>query len=82
MTGNATNVTAAKRGPLIAAARRHGMLPIAVVVATPCTVCIERQGPRPANRAVPESAVVLRHQAMVASHRTLKAEGFREIVFA
>ncbi|WAE70676.1 ATP-binding protein (plasmid) [Streptomyces cavourensis] len=79
---DATNVTAATRGPLVAAAKRHDMLPIAVVLSTPGTVCIERQGPRPANRTVPEEVVVKQHQAMVASHRTLKAEGFAEIVFS
>ncbi|MYU00017.1 AAA family ATPase [Streptomyces sp. SID8350] len=79
---DATNVTAATRGPLVAAAKRHGMLPIAVVLSTPGTVCIERQGPRPANRTVPEEVVVKQHQAMVASHRTLKAEGFAEIDFS
>ncbi|MFI5905451.1 AAA family ATPase [Streptomyces cyaneofuscatus] len=79
---DATNVTAATRGPLVAAAKRHDMLPIAVVVATPGTVCIERQGPRPANRTVPEDVVAHQHRAMVASHRTLKAEGFGEVVFS
>ncbi|MEV5921914.1 ATP-binding protein [Streptomyces pseudogriseolus] len=79
---DATNVTRSAREPLIAAAQRNDMLPIAVMVATPGSVCIERQGPRPANRTVPEDVVVKQHQAMVASHRTLKAEGFSEIVFS
>ncbi|MFJ8848520.1 AAA family ATPase [Streptomyces cyaneofuscatus] len=79
---DATNVTAATRGPLVAAAKRYDMLPIAVVLSTPGTVCIERQGPRPANRTVPESTVLRQHEAMVASHRTLKLEGFAEIVFS
>ncbi|OKJ10581.1 ATP/GTP-binding protein [Streptomyces sp. CB00316] len=79
---DATNVTATAREPLVAAAKRHGMLPIAVMVATPGSVCIDRQGPRPANRTVPKDVVAQQHQAMVASHRTLKAEGFPEIVFS
>ncbi|MDQ1013384.1 putative kinase [Streptomyces sp. V4I23] len=79
---DATNVTRSAREPLVAAAKRHDMLPIAVMVATPGSVCIERQGPRPANRTVPEDVVVKQHQAMVASHRTLKAEGFPEVVFS
>ncbi|WP_405430208.1 hypothetical protein [Streptomyces anulatus] len=49
MTGNATNVTRSAGEPLVAAAKRHDMLPIAV---------------------------------MVASHRTLKAEGFPEAVLS
>lgn len=79
---DATNVTRAAREPLVAAAKRHNVLPIAVMVATPVTECVQRQAPRPANRAVPEDVVVKQHQDMVDSHRTLTAEGFREIVFA
>ncbi|MEU9594391.1 ATP-binding protein [Streptomyces sp. NPDC048193] len=79
---DATNVTRSAREPLLAAAKRHDMLPIAVMVTTPGSVCIERQGPRPANRTVPEDVVVKQRQAMVASHRTLKAEGFPEVVFS
>jgi hypothetical protein len=75
-------VTRAAREPLVAAAKRHDMLPIAVMVATPGSVCIDRQGPRPAHRTVPKDVVAQQHQAMVASHRTLKAEGFPEIVFS
>ncbi|NJP73444.1 ATP-binding protein [Streptomyces sp. C1-2] len=79
---DATNVTRFAREPLVAAAKRHNMLPIAVMVATPGSVCIERQGPRPANRTVPEAVVVKQRQDMVDSHRTLKAEGFPEVVFS
>lgn len=79
---DATNVTRSAREPLVAAAKRHDMLPIAVMVATPGSVCIERQGPRPANRTVPEAVVVKQRQDMVDSHRTLKAEGFLEVVFS
>ncbi|MFC8270922.1 AAA family ATPase [Streptomyces cinereoruber] len=79
---DATNVTRAAREPLVAAAKRYNMLPIALVVATPGSVCIDRQGPRPANRTVPEDVVAQQHRAMVDSHRTLKSEGFPEIVFS
>ncbi|MFF1561006.1 AAA family ATPase [Streptomyces sp. NPDC058279] len=79
---DATNVTRSAREPLVAAAKRHDMLPIAVMVATPGSVCIERQGPRPANRTVPEAVVVKQRQDMVDSHQTLKAEGFPEVVFS
>ncbi|WP_319267509.1 ATP/GTP-binding protein [Streptomyces europaeiscabiei] len=75
-------MTGAAREPLVAAAKRHNMLPIAVMVATPGTVCVERQGPRPANRTVPEDTVIQQRKDMVDSHRTLKAEGFPEIVFS
>jgi predicted kinase len=79
---DATNVTRSAREPLFAAAKRHNMLPIAVMVATPGSVCIERQSPRPASRTVPEATVIKQRQDMVNSHRTLKAEGFPEIVFS
>ncbi|MEV6115923.1 ATP/GTP-binding protein [Streptomyces sp. NPDC052109] len=75
-------MTRADREPLVAAAKRHNMLPIAVMVATPGSVCIERQCPRPANRTVPETTVIRQCQDMVASHRTLTSEGFPEIVFS
>ncbi|MGW6857797.1 AAA family ATPase [Streptomyces xanthophaeus] len=79
---DATNVTLAAREPLLAAAKRHNMLPIAVMVSTPGTVCVERQGPRPANRTVPDDVVLQQRRDMVDSHRSLKAEGFPEIVFS
>ncbi|MER7042736.1 ATP-binding protein [Streptomyces microflavus] len=79
---DATNVTEAARKPLLAAAKRHDMLPIAVVFTTPGSVCIERQGSRPANRRVPEEVVGHQHQDMFAARRTLKSEGFPEIVYS
>ncbi|WOT40674.1 ATP-binding protein [Streptomyces coeruleorubidus] len=79
---DATNVTRSAREPLVAAAKRHGMPVIAVMVATPASVCVERQGPRPANRTVPADTVRAQHKAMVHSHPTLLAEGFNEVLFA
>ncbi|MGW2841832.1 AAA family ATPase [Streptomyces sp. NPDC001493] len=79
---DATNVSRATREPLVAAAKRHGMPAIAVMVATPATVCTDRQRPRPANRTVPDDTVRQQHTAMVRSHPTLLAEGFNEVVFA
>ncbi|MFE9258493.1 AAA family ATPase [Streptomyces sp. NPDC006879] len=79
---DATNVTAAARKPLVAAAKRHDMLPIAVLLTTPGSICIERQGPRPANRTVPEKVVAQQHDDMFASCRTLRSEGFPEIVYS
>lgn len=75
---DATNVTRESRAPLVAAAKRHNMVLIAVMVATPASVCIERQGPRPANRTVPEATIIKQRQDMVESHQTfsLAKEGF------
>ncbi|WP_328884683.1 ATP-binding protein [Streptomyces sp. NBC_00299] len=79
---DATNVEQPVRMELVMAAKRHGMPTVAVVVATPLPVCLERQGPRPDNRRVPEDVVRAQHQAMVHSHQRLAAEGFNTVVFA
>lgn len=79
---DATNVTKAAREPLVAAAKRHDMAPIALMVATTGTVCVERQGTRPANRRVPEEVVIRQRRDMVDSYRGLKAEGFPEVVYS
>ncbi|MFF4393650.1 AAA family ATPase [Streptomyces sp. NPDC001552] len=79
---DATNVTSSARAPLVAAAKRHNMLPIAVMVATPGTVCVERQGPRPANRTVPKDVVLQQYRDMVSSHISLASEGFAEVIMA
>ncbi|MFG2715714.1 AAA family ATPase [Streptomyces goshikiensis] len=49
---DATNVTSEARAPLVAAAKRHHMPAVAVMVSTPASVCVERQGTRQANRTV------------------------------
>ncbi|MGW2708119.1 AAA family ATPase [Streptomyces sp. NPDC001356] len=79
---DATNVSGKSRQPLVAAAKRHHMPAIAVIMATPADVCVARQGPRPASRTVPEATVRAQHQAMVHSHQSLQAEGFNEVLFA
>ncbi|MFE8950094.1 AAA family ATPase [Streptomyces sp. NPDC007856] len=79
---DATNVSRESRQPLVAAAKRHNMPAIAVIVATPADVCVARQRPRPANRTVPEDTVRAQHKAMVHSHQSLRAEGFNEVLFA
>jgi hypothetical protein len=42
--------------------------------------CVEWQGPRSAHRTVPEATVLQQREDMVNSPRTLKAEGFLEVV--
>ncbi|WP_331762374.1 ATP-binding protein (plasmid) [Streptomyces sp. NBC_01527] len=79
---DATNVDREARAPLVAAAKRHGMLATAVIVATPASVCIDRQRSRPANRAVRDDIVHAQHKAMIHSHPSLLLEGFNDIVFA
>lgn len=79
---DATNAISHHRKPLVAVAKRHGMPAIAVLMATPVDVCVERQGPRPANRAVPEDTVRAQHKAALHSRQSLREEGFDDVVFA
>ncbi|MDX3132189.1 ATP-binding protein [Streptomyces europaeiscabiei] len=79
---DATNCEQPIRVELVMAAKRHGMPTVAVVVATPLSVCLMRQGPRPDSRRVPEDVVRAQHRAMTYSHQQLAAEGFNTIVFA
>ncbi|MCX5355592.1 ATP-binding protein [Streptomyces mirabilis] len=79
---DATNVEQSVRVELVMAAKRHGMPTVAVIVATSLPVCLERQGPRPDTRRVPQDIVRAQHQAMTHSHQRLAAEGFNTVVFA
>ncbi|MEJ8653645.1 ATP-binding protein [Streptomyces sp. MS1.AVA.3] len=79
---DATNVEQWVRANLIAAAKRHQMPAVALVVSTPASVCVDRQKPRSTNRAVPDDTVRAQHRAMVASHGSLASEGFDQVLFA
>ncbi|MCL6293255.1 ATP-binding protein [Streptomyces sp. 43Y-GA-1] len=79
---DATNTEKFVRADLIAAARRHGVPTVALLVPTPLAVCVERQEGRPANRRVPEKAVRAQHAAMVDAWPGLPAEGFDHVVVA
>ncbi|AVH61742.1 MULTISPECIES: ATP-binding protein [Streptomyces] len=78
---DATNLEQPVRVDLVMAAKRHGMPTIAVIVATPLSLCIARQDGRPDNRRVPEDTVRTQHKAMVHSVQSLRAEGFNETFF-
>lgn len=79
---DATNCEKSVRADLIAAARRHGVPTVALVIPTPASVCVERQKGRPANRRVPEPVVLAQHAAMVAAWPGLPGEGFDHVVVA
>ena len=79
---DATNTEAHVRRQLLAAARRHGVPAVAVIVSTPLPVCLERNAARPADRRVPQEVVRAQHAAMVAAHPRLDEEGFDHVVFA
>lgn len=79
---DATNCEQTVRADLIAAARLHGVAVVALVIATPVVVCVERQEGRPANRRVPEAVVQDQHAAMIRAFAGLSGEGFDHVVVA
>ncbi|WP_059256582.1 ATP-binding protein [Streptomyces reticuli] len=79
---DATNVEEAVRAELVMTAKKYGVPTVAVVVSTPLSLCLQRQGPRPANRRVADDVVRRQHEAMTFSHQSLAREGFTQVFFA
>lgn len=78
---DATNTTHQARAQLLAAARRHGVPTVALLVSTPLKVCLERQTSRPDNRRVPEPVVRAQHADMTEARPLLAdAEGFDHVI--
>jgi protein phosphatase len=75
---DATNVQAEARRPLIELAREHDVLPVAVVLDLPASLCEARNAARPER---PFGAHVIRrqHAALRKSVRNLQREGFRAV---
>lgn len=79
---DATNVSAAKRRPLLAVAATHQVPAVAIVVDTPLPVCLERArraARYPGSRQVPERVVQAQHSHMLASVPLLRREGFAAV---
>lgn len=75
---DATNVQLDARKPFIALARQHHVLPVAIVLDVPASVCAARNQERPDRNF--GAHVVRRHtQQLRRSLRSLKREGFRQI---
>ncbi|MGW4378515.1 polynucleotide kinase-phosphatase [Kitasatospora sp. NPDC004531] len=75
---DATNVQQDARRALIALAREHHVLPIAIVLDVPGEVCAERNRARPDRQMPPH--VIQRHQRdLRRSLRGLEREGFRKV---
>ncbi|RKE19117.1 polynucleotide kinase-phosphatase [Streptomyces sp. TLI_171] len=75
---DATNVQDHARRALVAIAREHHVLPIAIVLDVPAEVCAERNRARP-DRQLP-AHVIPRHQRdLRRSLRGLEREGFRKV---
>ncbi|MBI5363352.1 MAG: polynucleotide kinase-phosphatase [Planctomycetes bacterium] len=76
---DATNVQAEARAPLVALAREHDCLPVAIVLDLDEGVCHERNRSRPDRAFGPH--VVRQHKSQLRrALRSLKDEGFRQVI--
>ncbi|WBP88853.1 polynucleotide kinase-phosphatase [Kitasatospora cathayae] len=75
---DATNVQPEARRQLVAIAREHDVLPIAIVLDVPPGVCAERNRSRP-DRQLPAHVVPRQHRELRRSLRGLEREGFRKV---
>jgi protein phosphatase len=76
---DATSLKREDRAPLVALARRHHVLPVAVVLDVPEAVCADRNAARP-DRDLPAHALRRQHQNLRRSLKGLSREGFRRVV--
>jgi predicted kinase len=79
---DATNTEERVRAGLVQMARNYSVPTVAFLVATPASVCVERQAGRSPGRAVPEGVVRRQHAEAVAAFPGLRGEGFDHVVFA
>ena len=77
---DATNVRAEDRKSLVALARQHHCLPVAVVLDVPDAVAEARNRQRPDRQGLKPHVIANHRRLLRQSLRTLKAEGFRQVV--
>jgi polynucleotide kinase-phosphatase len=77
---DATNVRAEDRRGLIALARQHHCLPVAVVLDVPDAVAEARNRQRPDRQGLKPHVIANHRRLLRQSLRSLKAEGFRQVV--
>lgn len=75
---DATNVQPESRRQLVALARAHDVLPVAIVLDLPERVCIDRNAGRP-DRDFGDSVVRRQHDQLRRSLKHLGKEGFRKV---
>ena len=75
---DATNVQPDARRPLLALAREHHVLPVAIVLDVPEQVCVQRNEARP-DRTFGAGVVRRQHSALARSVGRLEREGFRRV---
>ncbi|MFB7172146.1 polynucleotide kinase-phosphatase [Streptomyces sp. NPDC056254] len=76
---DATSVQADARRQLIALAREHDVLPIAIVLDMPEQVCAERNAARPDRAGLPRAVIQRHRRELRRSLRGLEREGFRKV---
>ncbi|WP_432949019.1 polynucleotide kinase-phosphatase [Kribbella sp. CA-253562] len=75
---DATNVQPETRRELVALAREHDVLPVAIVLDPPEKVCVERNAARP-DRQFGSKVVVRQRSQLRRGLKSLKREGFRGV---
>ena len=75
---DATNVQPEARAPLVALAREHDVLPVAIVLNPPESVCVSRNAARP-DRDFGAHVIRRQHASLRKSLRSLQREGFRTV---
>ena len=75
---DATNVQPDARRPLLALAREHHVLPVAIVLDVPEQACVQRNQARP-DRGFGAGVVRRQHAALTRSAGRLEKEGFRRV---
>ena len=75
---DATSVKPEDRKPLVAVARQHHCLPVAIVFNLPERLCQERNAQR-TDRRIPGHAIRQHHRNMRRSIKNLRREGFRHV---
>jgi protein phosphatase len=75
---DATSVQRDARAALVALARQHHVLPVAIVLDVPESICAERNAARP-DRDLPDRALRRQSSLLRTSLRHLQREGFRRV---
>jgi protein phosphatase len=75
---DATSVQPEARAPLVALAREHDVLPVAIVLDLPASLCQERNARRPERDFGPH-VIRRQHAALRKSVKNLQREGFRAV---
>ncbi|MFI1461048.1 polynucleotide kinase-phosphatase [Nocardia carnea] len=76
---DATNVQPGARKELVALARDHDVLPVAIVLDVPDSVCLERNARRPDRAALGAHVVHRQQRELRRGLRGLEREGFRRV---